>query len=155
MRNIVIFLVLIFSLTGCDKDASISSSDGGTLSGDGGAKSAQYAGTYSGNLTIIYKGDDINDTDVEPFTIKIKTNGTFTFTLGGETISGVINGNELDAMFRITQTDDGIKCKADITIAAKVKGNSLSGPVSGSAKCTALVISSSAKITGSLSATKS
>ena len=98
MRYIVIFLVLILSLTGCDKDASISSSDGGTLSGDGGATSAQYAGTYSGNLTIKYKGDDIDDTDVEPFTIKINTNGTFTLALKGKTIPGVISGNQMEAV---------------------------------------------------------
>jgi hypothetical protein len=153
-RALFMVLGLSIGLVACDEDTSISSSNGGSLTGDGGVRSAQYAGTYRGNTHIEYSGDDVNGNDDLPTSLTINTDGTVSVTIEGETVDGVINGNQIDIRIKITRTEDGIKCKGDASITATVQGASVSGPVSGDAECKLLTIERNADLSGSISASK-
>ena len=154
-RSLATALILMLALSGCSDDSSISSSGGGSLSSDGGATSAQYAGTYRGNTSVHYVGDGIDDTDSFPTTVVIKEDGTASVTIEGETVSGVMNGNKLEVPIKLTKKEDGITCKGTMLIKATVDGSNLSGPVTGNAECSLLLIKRTATMTGTLSAKKS
>ncbi len=154
IRTLLITLILTFGLVACDDDSSISESDGGSLTGDGGARSAQYAGTYSGNMYVKYSGKDVNGDDNLPTTVKINTNGTVSLTTKGETVNGVINANKLEIGLKIKRTEDGVKCSGDAVVAATVQGRNLSGPVKGDAECKLLTFKRTADLSGSITATK-
>ena len=152
--HLLITLAFCFGLVACDDDSSISESDGGSLTGDGGAQSAQYAGTYNGNMYVKYSGNDVNGDDTLPSTVQINTNGTVSLTTEGETVNGVINANKLEIGLKLKRTEDGVKCSGDVLVTATVQGRSLSGPVAGDAECKLLTFERSAKLTGSLTASK-
>ena len=154
LRSALITFTLIFSLAGCSEEDGISSSGGGSSVSDGGAESAQYAGTYRGTTDVAYKGDGVDGTDTLDTTIVIHDNGTVTMTIDGESVNGVINGNQLEIAFTITESEDGITCEANAVVMATVSGTSLSGPVSGDAECKLLLLERTADLTGTLSASK-
>lgn len=154
IRSLATTLLIVFSLTGCSDDSSVSSSGGGTLASDGGATSAQYAGTYRGSTSVRYVGDGIDDTDSFPTTVVINDNGTTTVTIEGETVNGVMSGNKLEVPVKLTKEEDGITCKGTMLIKATVNGTSMSGPVTGDAECKLLLIKRTATLTGKLSAKK-
>lgn len=153
-RTLFVALTLSFGLAACDEDTSISSSDGGSLTGDGGVRSAQYAGTYRGSTHIEYSGDDVNGDDDLPSSLTINTDGTVSLTIEGETVDGVINGNQIELRIKIKRTEDGIKCTGDASITATVQGTSLSGPVAGDAECKLLTFERNADLSGSITASK-
>ena len=153
-RTLFVVLSLTFGLLACDRDTSISDSDGGSQTGDGGGGSAQYAGTYVGNTHITYSGDGIDGNDNLDSTIRIHTDGTVSFTVDGETIDGVSNGNQIDIGLEVKRTEDGIRCTGDIAIRASVRGSTVSGPVDGDADCRLLTVKRSADIDGSIHATR-
>ena len=154
IRSTLIACTFILGLVGCSEEDGISSSSGGTSAGDGGAGSAQYAGTYKGTMDVKYTGDDINGDDKFPITLVINSNGTVVLTMDGETVNGTINGNNIDIGLSITQSEDGVTCKGDARVKATVTGNSLSGPVSGDAECKLLLIKKEADLTGTINASK-
>ncbi len=154
-RSLATILIFVLALSGCSDDSSISSSGGGSLASDGGATSAQYAGTYRGNTSVHYVGDGIDDTDSFPTTVVINKDGTASVTIEGETVSGVMNGNKLEVPVKLTKNEDGITCKGTMLIKATVSGANMSGPVTGDAECSLLLIKRTATMTGSLSAKKS
>jgi len=154
-RPLVISLLLIFGLSACSSDTGVSSTGSGSLASDGGADSAQYAGTYKGSTDVQYTGDGIDSDDSFPTTVVIKTNGTTSLTIEGETVEGVISGNKLEFPFRLTKSENGIECVADVVIKASVDGNKITGPATGDAECKLLLIKRSAAMTGSINVTKS
>ena len=154
LPSLLFVLAASIGLVACDDDTNISSSDGGSLTGDGGVRSAQYAGTYRGNTHIEYSGKDVDGKDDLATSMKINTNGTVSMTIEGETVAGVINGNQIDIRIKIKRTENGVQCKGDATIKATVQGAHLSGPVSGDAECKLLTIDRNADLSGSITATK-
>ncbi len=154
LRKLFFAIVLVSSLAACEDEKAISSSSGGSSTGDSGTGSSQYAGQYQGVLNVQYSGDDISGSDSFPTTVTVNTNGTVSLTIDGETVGGVINGNQIEVKLRLTQTENGVECKGDVTITATVQGNSLSGPASGSATCKLITLSRNATLSGSLSASK-
>jgi hypothetical protein len=152
IRSTLIACTFILGLVGCSDDGLSSSGGGG--SGDGGTNSAQYAGTYNGQMVVFYKGDDINGDDTLATTIVIHKDGTVTMTIEGESVGGFINGNKLEIRFSLTQTEDGVTCTGIALVQATVSGASLSGPVSGDAECKLLLIKKKANLTGTINASK-
>ncbi len=144
----------MLGLNACSEDDGISSSGGGSSVSDGGAESAQYAGTYQGTMQVEYKGDDIDGDDTLDTTIVISNDGTVSMTIDGETVNGVINGDTLEIAFTVTESEDGITCTGSAVVQATVSGASLSGPVTGDAECSLLLIKKDADLTGTLNATK-
>ena len=153
LRSSVFACTLLLGLTACSEDEGISSIGGGSTS-DGGAESAQYAGTYKGAMQVEYKGDDIDGDDTLDTTIVIRDNGTVTMTIDGETANGGISGNQIEIAFTITESEDGVTCVGNALVRATVSGTSLSGPVSGDAECKLLLIERNAILTGTLNANK-
>lgn len=154
IRSLTTTVVIVLMLAGCSDDSSVSSSGGGTLASDGGATSAQYAGTYRGNTSVRYVGDGIDDTDSFPTTVVVKDDGTASVTIEGETVNGVMNGNKLEVPIKLTKEEDGITCEGTMLIKATVDGANMSGPVTGDAECRLLLIKRTATLTGTLSAKK-
>jgi hypothetical protein len=152
IRSILLACTFMLSLAGCSEDDGVSSSGSGT--GDGGASSAQFAGTYNGTIDVSYKGDGVDGSDSFPVVMVINNNGTVSMTVAGDSVSGVINGNKIDITFRITQSEDGVTCTGDARVTATVSGASLTGPVSGSAECKLLLLKRNAILSGSISASK-
>jgi len=144
----------MLSLAGCSEEDGISSSGGGSSVSDGGAESAQYAGTYKGAMEVEYKGDGVDGDDRLDTTIVIHDNGTVTMTIDGESVNGVINGNRLEIAFTVTESEDGITCVGNAVVMATVSGTSLTGPVNGDAECKLLLVEKNADLTGTLRASK-
>ncbi len=154
LRSIVIVCALILGLTACSEEDGISSSGGGTTVSDGGSSSAQFAGTYTGSMKVEFKGDDIDGDDTLATTIVIHDNGTVTMTIDGESVTGTINGNNLEIVFTVTESENGITCKGTARVVATVSGSTISGPVTGDAECKLLLVERNADLTGTLTATK-
>lgn len=153
-RTSLLVCLLTLGLAACSDESSISSSSGGTSAGDGGAQSAQYAGTYKGSMAVEYHGDGVDGTDTLPATVIIHNNGTVTLEMEGESVNGTINANQLEIAFDITKNQDGIKCDGTALVQATVSGTSLNGPVKGNAECSLTLIKRTASLTGTLSAQK-
>jgi hypothetical protein len=153
LRSTVFACTLLLGLTACSEDDGISSSGGGSAS-DGGAESAQYAGTYKGAMQVEYKGDGVDGDDTLDTTIVIHDNGTVTMNIDGESVNGVISGNQIEIAFTVTESEDGITCVGNAVVRATVSGTSLSGPVTGDAECKLLLIERNATLTGTLNANK-
>jgi len=153
IRSALIASTFLLGLAGCSDDDGISSSGGGSAS-DGGAESAQYAGTYKGKMDVAYKGDDVDGTDSLDTTIVIHKDGTVTMTIDDESVKGGISGNQLDIKFTIKKSEDGVDCEGDARVQATVSGTSLSGPVSGDAECKFLLLKKNAVLTGTINAKK-
>ena len=154
IRTSLVICLLAIGLGACSEDEGISASGGGTISGDGGASSAQYAGTYRGTTDVSYQGDGIDGSDSLPTTLVVNSDGTVILTIDGESVRGVINGNQVEVAFTITESDDGITCTGDALVRATVSDRSLSGPVSGDAECKLALIKRSATLTGTISASR-
>ncbi len=154
LRSAVVVCTLLFGLTACSEEDGISSSGGGSTVSDGGSGSAQFAGTYKGSMNVKFKGDGIDGDDTLDTTIVIHDNGTVTMTIDGESVNGAINGTKLEIVFTVTESEDGITCKAKARVVATVSGSSLSGPVTGDAECKLLLLERNADLTGTLTATK-
>lgn len=154
IRASLIILILSVSLFGCSEDEGISASGGGTVTGDGGATSAQYAGTYRGTIDVTYQGDGVNGEDSLPTTLVINSDGTVLLTIDGESVRGVINGNQVEVAFTITESDDGVTCTGDALVQATVNGNAVSGPVSGDAECKLALLKRNATLSGRINANK-
>ncbi len=154
IRSFSISLFLIFAVAACSDDSSISSSGAGSLASDGGASSAQYAGTYTGTTYVRYQGDGIDDEDNFPTTVVVNDNGTVSVTIEGETVDGTINSNKLEVGIKLTREEDGVTCTGTMLIKATIDGTSMSGPVDGDAECKLFLISRSATMTGTLTANK-
>jgi hypothetical protein len=154
LRSTVFACTLLLGLTACSDDEGSSSSGGGTAASDGGAESAQYAGTYKGTTRIDYKGDGVDGNDTLDTTVVIHDNGTVTMNIDGETANGVISGNKVEIALTITASEDGVTCVGNALVKATVSGTSLSGPVTGDAECKLLLLERHATLTGTLSAKK-
>jgi len=153
LRSTVFACTLLLGLTACSEDDGISSSGGGAAS-DGGAESAQYAGTYEGTMHVEYKGDGVDGDDSIDTTIVIHDNGTVTMSIDGESANGVISGTQIEIAFTVTESEDGVTCVGNALVRATVSGTSLSGPVTGDAECKLLLVERNATLTGTLSAKK-
>ncbi|MEE9447036.1 MAG: hypothetical protein V3V09_03700 [Arenicellales bacterium] len=153
-RCVAFACLLPFALVACKDDEGISETKGGSSVSDGGATSAQFAGLYKGNMALEYKGDDLSGTDDLATSLTINANGTVSMTIKGETVGGVISGNQISINMALTHAKNGIKCTGDVLIKATVNNKLVSGPVKGDAECKLALIKRNATLTGTLNAAK-
>ena len=154
LRTSLLICTLALGLGACTEEEGISASGGGTITGDGGATSSQYAGTYRGTTNVTYSGDGVNGSDSLPTTLVINADGTVRLTIDGESVRGVISGNLVEVAFKVTQSDDGITCTGNALVRATVSGSTATGPVSGDAECKLALLKRSATLTGQISVRK-
>lgn len=155
LASTLLLCFALLSLSACDGDDDNDTSTGAqTSQSDGGANSAQYAGTYKGNMRVNYAGNDVNGSDNFPSTLVIHRDGTVTLSTENYTVDGVIGGNQISVVFRVTRNENGANCEGDAIVLATVEGNSLSGPISGEASCKLIVVTRSADLSGTISAQK-
>ena len=150
----VLLLSATLALAACD-DGGTDISGGGGGSGDGGSESAKHAGTYQGVVNTKAESKDFGSvTDKSDMTLVIHKDGTVTLTIEGESVQGSISGSKFNIPFKIDWSDDGVTCKGNLVAGGTVSGNTVSGPVSGSGHCNSIGVSTSVKVTGTLSGTK-
>ena len=149
-------ILFVISLSGCSEDSDVSSGGGDTgVGSDGGSTSAQFAGTYSGNITISVQGDSIDDdSDTEPVTVLVRDNGTARLTIDGESVEGTVNGNRFGFSIRREIRRGLVECEGDAMVTGTIQSQTMTGPVSGSGECGLLVGGTGFVIDGSLTATK-
>jgi hypothetical protein len=147
---------LVCSVAACsDEKSEITSGGGSVIASDGGASSAKFAGTYKGMITTLLKGSAIDDrTSTDEIVIVVRTNGTASLTIDGETVEGNVNDNRLGFSIRIIEEDGLVKCDGNATVTGTISGNVASGNVIGSGGCDALAASTGLDITGSYTASK-
>ena len=151
-------VTLVAALTGChhDDDSDVTSGGGNTgVGSDGGATSAQFAGTYTGTVTTVIRGDSIDDeSDTEAITVLIRSNGTAQLTIDGETVQGTVNGNRYGFSIRRDVSRGLLDCEGDAVITGTIQGNSMTGTVNGSGECELLFGQTGFTMTGSLIASR-
>ncbi|MEA3292082.1 MAG: hypothetical protein U9Q71_07260 [Pseudomonadota bacterium] len=155
MKNIwIAALSACLLLAGCsDDDTKISGGGGG--GGDGGSESAKYAGTYKGTVTTKAESSSVGSaSDTSDMTLVIHKDGTVTFTVEGESVTGAITGNKFNIPFKIEWSEKLVTCKGNLVVSGTVSGTNISGPVSGTGSCKAAGASTSVKVTGNLSGRK-
>ncbi len=147
---------LAFSIAGCSEEDSITDSGSGSETGDGGASSAQYAGTYKGTLKVTYSGGGLpENTDSLDVTLVIKKDGTVTLAGKDIAVSGVINSDKVSIDIKIVHKETGLSCNGTAQISATVSGAKVSGPITGGAECTILAVDTKkATLTGSINVVK-
>ena len=159
MRMFYKWLVLgitVVALSACGGgDEGVSSGGGNTIPSDGGANSAQFAGTYKGLITTLLRGDSIDDqTSTDDLTIVIRTDGTASITIDGETVNGTVNGNQVGFSIRIVENEGLIECDGVANVTGSVNGNVITGSVDGSGECELFPASTGLTISGSFTASK-
>ena len=147
---------LLAFVSGCSDKSEITSGTGGSgVTSDGGADSSQFAGTYKGTVEVEISGGSIDDsTSIDEFTLVIRSDGTASLTIGGETIDGVIDGDTFGFSIRIVEEEDLVSCKGDARLVGRVSGSSVTGSISGSGECDLLTASTGVDLAGSLSGSK-
>jgi hypothetical protein len=153
------FLTILLAcvVTACsDNKSEVSSGGGGSgVVSDGGANSAQYAGTYIGEITTILSGGTFDgEQTTETATIVIRSNGTASLTIQGNAVEGTVNGNRFGFSIRIKKQQDFLECEGDAIISGILDGNALSGNVTGSGECELIAADTSFNIGGSLMAAR-
>lgn len=153
---IAFIAALTLGLGGCSDDKEITTGGGDTGIGtDGGATSAQFAGTYQGTVTILLQGDSIDDeTDTEDVTIVVRNDGTASMTISGETVEGTVNGDRIGFSVRREQRDGLLECNADAVVSGTIQSSSIVGSISGSGTCELVVGKTGITLSGSLVANK-
>ncbi len=156
MKLIFVFLVaLILAACGGDKSEVTTGGGGSGVVSDGGNPSARFAGSYVGKITTNLSGDSIDDqSDTEDFIIIVRSNGTASLTIDGETVEGEVNGNQFGFSLRIIEERGLIECEGNAIVSGTISGNSLSGTTDGSGECELVAASTGLRITGSLNGTK-
>lgn len=150
-------ITLAFVLAGCSDDKTEVSSGGGAsgIESDGGAESAKFAGTYTGELITRIEGGTLDgESSTESVTIVIKTDGTASLTVEGTVVEGSVNGNRVGFSVRIKRTKDLLECEGEAVISGILEGDTLSGVVTGSGECELIAADTNFGISGSLTATK-
>ena len=153
----ICFLAAILAvMAGCSDKSEITSGTGGSgVSSDGGADSAQFAGTYKGTVEVEITGGSIDDsTSIDEFTLVIRSDGTASLTIGGETIEGVIDGDTFGFSIRIVEEEDLVSCDGNARLVGRVSGSSVSGSISGSGECDLLTAKTGVDLSGTLSGSK-
>ena len=153
-----VMVLLAIALAGCDHDEDSDVTSGGGNPGvgsDGGAPSAQFAGTYSGTIKTVIVGDEIDDESyTEAVTVLIRTDGTAQITIDGETVQGTVNGNRFGFSIRRDVNRGLLDCEGDAVITGTVEGSSLTGTVNGSGECELLFGQTGFTMTGSMTASR-
>lgn len=149
-------IVLAGALASCSDDAEVSSGGGVTgVGNDGGNPSAQFAGTYVGEITTTFRGDEFDDdTETDRIEIQIRNNGTALVTIEGESVEGTVDGRRVGFSIRYSRDIGLIDCDSDAILTGDIGTNRITGPVSGSGECDLLTGSSGFDISGSFTATK-
>ena len=144
-------------IAGCSEDKSEVRSGGGAsgVESDGGAGSAQFAGTYTGEIVTRLTGGTLDgETSTDSATVVIRTDGTASLTVEGTTVEGTVNGNRVGFSIRITRKQDLLECQGDAIISGILEGGALTGTVTGSGECELIAADTDFGITGSLTANK-
>ncbi|MBX2868938.1 MAG: hypothetical protein KTR18_09695 [Acidiferrobacterales bacterium] len=155
--KLVLTILISFVLTACGGDKSeVTTGGGGSgVVSDGGNPSAQFAGSYVGKITTNLSGDSIDDqSDTEDLIIIVRSNGTASLTIDGETVEGEVNGNQFGFSIRIVEERGLIECAGNAIVSGTISGNTLTGTTDGSGECELVAASTGLRITGSLNATK-
>lgn len=157
MRTALLLSIVSLGLLACNNEDSTSVSSGGgtSIESDGGKNSKQYAGTYNGQIVGQAHASGVGDSDFsEPVSVVIDDKGTVSLTVSGDTVSGVINGAQMEARIKMRIERQWGSCDARITIVGTVNGRRLNGPISGDGDCRYLGIPRNATLTGEFTSTK-
>ena len=149
-------IALSITITGCSEENSITDTGGGTATGDGGANSAQYAGTYKGALNVTYSGSGVPKKDDSlAVTLVIASDGTVKLTGKDIDVNGIISGTSVAIDIKIIHKETGLSCNGTAEIRGTVGGANVTGPITGGAECTVLAVDKkTANLTGSINVTK-
>ena len=149
-------VVLLVSCSGEKSEVTTGSGSTGITS-DGGSGSSSFAGTYTGTITTTISGDEISDeTNSDPFVLVVKTDGTATLTISGESIEGVVDSSgNVGFSIVFVEEKDLLECSADAIVIAKISGSSVTGTASGSGECKVIALKTGISLIGSLSGSKS
>ena len=154
----LLIALFAFALAACDHDEESDVTSGGGNTGigsDGGAESAQFAGTYTGTVTTVIRGDSIDDeTDTEAVTVLVRSDGTAQLTIDGESVQGTVNGNRFGFSIRRDFSRGLLDCDGDAVITGAIQGSSMTGTVNGSGECELLFGQTGFTLTGSLTASR-
>lgn len=153
----IFLLTLIVAIAGCSDKSEISSGSGtSSVASDGGSGSAAFAGTYTGTTTVMLSGGSISDTTkTRDFSMLVRSNGTASLTIGGDTIEGDVNGNQFGFSIGIVEEEDLAKCKGNASLVGTFSGSNAAGTISGRGECELLGAKTGVDIAGSLTGTKS
>ena len=148
--------VLALLLAACSGDSDVTSGGGDTgVGSDGGSTSAQYAGSYTGTITINIQGSNIDDgSDTEPVTVLVRDDGTARLTIEDESVEGTVNGNRFGFSIRRKIRRGLVECEGDAMVTGTIRSGTLTGPVSGSGECELLVGGTGFTIDGTLTASR-
>ena len=149
-------IILALTLVGCGGDKSVITSGGGDagVSSDGGSSSAVFAGTYQGEVTLSAQGDEVDNTTTNSITLVVRTDGTASITIDGDTIEGFISGNNFGFSIVVIEEDGLVECSADAIVTGTISSGVATGSVSGSGDCEILTAKTGFDVSGSLTATR-
>ena len=147
MKKIKLFLSLSFALF-------LAACGGGSSSG-GGGENNQFAGTYSGNVTINTRlTGDVNSTFDNTFLVTMTVNGDgeFSFVDGVNDpeairVNGTLSGNRFRASGSGRGTDEGVTCDLTLTYSGSIVDDRATGTVENGGRCSGA--GGSANISGS------
>ncbi len=152
-NSLTILLVACF-LTSCGGGSSSSGGVEETAAGD--MLPEAFVGVYTGTLSYEAELDgpiSLSDSGTEAIVITVNANGTIVIEVDGETVStGITNQGDFAANLQVESFVE--ECEGVVGAEGSVDGTTASGTFSGEADCEEGVLSASAELTGSFTATK-
>ncbi len=161
--RIILSLLVLASLAGCDHDGSTSTGSGGVALGTSEVGPSDYshvAGTYRGNATATAKasstGVSIQRTRTEALEIIIDAAGHVVLNASGRTFSGQLVNDSLSVQEQpvVIQQEDGDRCEGLVGYTAVVGDDAINGSMNGSGTCTYNGAEYDVSIEGRLSASR-
>jgi len=138
----------------------LSACGGGGSSSSGGGN--EFAGTYSGNVTINTRlSGGVNSSFDNSFFVTMTVNGDGTFTIVDGVndpeairVNGTLSGNRFRASGRGSGTVDGITCNLTLTYSGSIANNRATGTAENTGNCSGSGISARVSGSGPLSLPK-
>ena len=153
--GVAIVCICLFLVSCGGDESSITSGGGGSgVTSDGGSSSAKFAGTYTGTVTISAKGSEVDNTKTRDAVLVIRSNGTATLTIDGETIQGTINGDRFGFSVKVIEEDGLVECDADAVLNGRISSGRGTGMIVGSGKCEVLTAKTGFDVTGSINVSR-
>lgn len=163
-KHLLLSLTFLITAAGC----------GGGSSDSSGADSS----TTTSEITTVSEDSDSQDTDTttkQTFTgsvnyvltadgfppisgsspLKVVIEGSkVTLTVDGRRVTTTLSGDSFSASVPISESDNGITCKGTAIIDGKVSGDTVSGDIGGSGRCSGNGVDTPVKLSGSFKATR-